>query len=56
MVDFKTHTFGVKFLEKIVAIEEADLFLGISRYDIILKDKITASRNGNTCYACDIDV
>lgn len=57
MVDFKTHTFGVKFLEKkIVAIEEADLFLDISRYDIILKDMITDSHNRNTSYACDIDV
>lgn len=47
-------TFGVKIREYFVAVEEADLFSDISKYDFLLKDRLVKSYNGNDTYRIDV--
>ena len=45
---------GVKIQGNIIAMEQCDLFANLSKYDMILQDRVTDSYNSNYCYRCDI--
>ena len=55
-----THVLGVKIKGNIVAMEQCkqcDLFdADLSKYDMILRDEMTESRNNNNSYRCDINM
>ena len=51
-----THILGVKIQGNIIAMEQCDLFANLSKYDMILQDRVTDSYNSNYCYRCDIKI
>ena len=52
--NYKGKVFGIKRMEGFFAVEEANLFGDLSKYDFIMKDKLTYSYNGNHNYCVEI--
>jgi len=55
-MDFQEHTLGVKILDNYVAIERADPFGDLSKYDFLYTDFLSSNWNGNYCYGSNIEV
>ncbi len=55
-IDYRPKVFGIKLQKNFFAVEEANLFDDISKYDFLLKDSLTESYNGNTSYRADVMV
>ena len=52
--NYKGKVFGIKRIGGFFAVEEADLFGDLSKYDFIMKDRLTYSYNGNHNYCAEI--
>lgn len=55
-MNFQEHTLGVKIIGSYVAIEKANPFEDMSKYDFIYTDFLSSDWNGNYCYGSNIRV
>ena len=52
--NYKGKIFGIKRIGGFFAVEEANLFGDLSKYDFIMKDRLTYSYNGNHNYCVEV--
>ena len=52
--NYKGKVFGIKRIGGFFAVEEANLFGDLSKYDFIMKDRLTYSYNGNHNYCAEV--